>query len=129
MPPRVLPTVATTMTAPNSEGLALITANTAGSEPSGNKVAEIKLIRKTDVSPTSGAATRRLQIRSLNSIRCSKALHYNEAQAVPGINRAQPQRLTGLAFHRVISVTSIHRVVLSSGLPATAIPLSTYTFQ
>ena len=44
------------MAAQNSAGLALITANTAGSEPSGKRVAEIKLIRKTDVSPTSGAA-------------------------------------------------------------------------
>ncbi len=44
------------MAAQNSAGLALMTAKTAGSEPSGNKVAEIKLIRKTEVSPTSGAA-------------------------------------------------------------------------
>src|SRR5471030_1124349 len=49
----------------------------------------------------SGAATRRLQIRSLNTTRCCKALHYNEAQTVPGINRAQPQGLTCLPLQRV----------------------------
>ena len=45
------------MTLQNRAGLALMTANTAGSEPSGSSVAEIKLMIKTDVRPTSGAAS------------------------------------------------------------------------
>jgi hypothetical protein len=36
--------------------LALITANTAGSEPSGTSVADMRLMKKTDVRPTAGTA-------------------------------------------------------------------------
>jgi hypothetical protein len=36
--------------------LALMTANTAGSEPSGTSVADMRLIKKTDVRPTAGTA-------------------------------------------------------------------------
>ncbi len=48
--------VATMIAGQNMASLALTTANTAGSEPSGTRVAETKAMRKTDVSPTVGAA-------------------------------------------------------------------------
>ncbi|KQV33858.1 hypothetical protein ASC93_25830 [Massilia sp. Root335] len=51
-----MPSVATRITGQNMAGLAFTTANTAGSEPSGSRVAETKAIRKTDVSPTVGTA-------------------------------------------------------------------------
>src|ERR1700712_333354 len=55
MPPSVLPTVATSSTGQNRSALALTTANTAGSEPIGINVAETRLTKNTEVSPTAGA--------------------------------------------------------------------------
>src|SRR5450830_706544 len=97
-PPRVLPTAATAMTLQNSSGLALMTANTAGSEPSGTSVADTRLIRNTDVSPTSGAASRCSSQAIADSIigllgireRC----HYNDSH-IARLNspvRAHPAR-------------------------------------
>src|SRR6059058_395673 len=68
MPPSVLPSVATSTTGQNMAGFALTTANTAGSEPSGSRVAEMKLIRNTDVSPTVGMA------RNFNSQRTADSI-------------------------------------------------------
>ena len=48
MPPKVLPTVATPMAGQNRCGFNFTRPNTAGSEPSGNKVAEK---RTADTSP------------------------------------------------------------------------------
>ena len=56
------------MAGQNSAGLALTTANTAGSEPSGSRVAEMKLMRKTDVRPTVGAARNFSSQRTADSI-------------------------------------------------------------
>ncbi|MNN98108.1 hypothetical protein D3C81_2174150 [compost metagenome] len=52
-----MPAVATSSAGQNRSIFDLTTANTAGSEPSGNRVAETKLMMKTESSPTSGAAT------------------------------------------------------------------------
>src|SRR5437764_8100978 len=68
MPPSVLPSVATSTTGQNMAGFALTTANTAGSEPSGNRVAEMKLIRNTELSPTVGMA------RNFNSQRTADSI-------------------------------------------------------
>ena len=56
MPPNVLPIVATIITGQNIEGEEATTANTAGSDPIGNNVADTKQMIKTDVSPISGIA-------------------------------------------------------------------------
>ncbi|EWS57340.1 hypothetical protein Y695_04850 [Hydrogenophaga sp. T4] len=53
----MLPAVATRMVGQNSSGLSLISANTAGSEPSGRSVAETNATRKTVLRPTSGKAS------------------------------------------------------------------------
>ena len=45
-----------------------MTANTAGSDPSGSSVAEIKLMMKTEVSPTAGAARTFSSQRTADSI-------------------------------------------------------------
>jgi hypothetical protein len=68
MPPKVLPKVATRITGQNISGLALMTAKTAGSEPSGSRVAEMKLIRNTEVRPTVGMARILSSQRTADSI-------------------------------------------------------------
>ena len=52
----VLPTVPMRIAGQNSAPLALTTANTAGSEPRGSKVADTRLMTNTDKRPTSGIA-------------------------------------------------------------------------
>jgi hypothetical protein len=56
------------MAGQNRPGLALITANTAGSEPSGSRVADTKAMTKTEVSPTVGAAMVLSSHRTADSI-------------------------------------------------------------
>ena len=57
MPPKVLPAVATKMADQNRSGLILIKPKTAGSEPNGNKVAEMNEIKNTVDKPCSGNAS------------------------------------------------------------------------
>ena len=56
-PPTVLPAVATSTAGQNSSGLSLTRPNTAGSEPSGNSVAEMKATRNKVLKPNSGRAS------------------------------------------------------------------------
>ena len=55
-PPKVLPAVATKMVGQNKSGLSLIKPNTTGSEPMGNKVADMKDTTNTVLRPKRGSA-------------------------------------------------------------------------
>ncbi|CFP66746.1 Uncharacterised protein [Bordetella pertussis] len=57
-PPAVLPTVATSTVGQNISGASLTNPYTAASDPSGNRVADSRLTRKTALRPTLGRARR-----------------------------------------------------------------------
>jgi hypothetical protein len=57
MPPNVLPAVATKIACQNKSGLSLIKPKTAGSDPNGKSVAEMKAMVKTVDKPCWGNAS------------------------------------------------------------------------
>src|SRR5574344_81007 len=69
MPPSVLPAVATKMAGQNKSGRSCNRPTTAGSEPMGNKVAEIKAMTNTVLKPNSGRASQCKRVGIQASIR------------------------------------------------------------
>ena len=68
MPPSVLPAVATKMAGQNSSGLSLTKPNSTGSEPIGNKVAEMKATTNTVLRPCCGRASHCINSLSQSSM-------------------------------------------------------------
>ena len=71
MPPSVLPAVATKMAGQNKSGRSCSRPTTAGSEPMGNKVAEIKAMTNTVLKPNSGRASQCKRVGIQASIRAA----------------------------------------------------------